>query len=162
MIAIFHDMPHRCFKDYVDDIIDVDDPWKVFVRCRKYNLGMNPLKWAFGVSLGSFLRFTIHRKSINLDQAKAKAILYVKPPITIKQLQSFLKRVSYSRRFIPALVELLEPFQNLLEKKSHSIGARSNKRHSKELTSCSDLLILWSYQWKGFPLTLYLTLTNKS
>lgn len=35
---------------------------------------------------------------------------------TCKQLKIFITRVSYVRRFIPALVELLEPFRKLLKK----------------------------------------------
>lgn len=51
MTTIFHDMLHGCLEDYVDDIIvkskEVDQPFgdltRVFARCRKYNLEMNPL-----------------------------------------------------------------------------------------------------------------------
>lgn len=40
----------------------------------------------------------------------------MEPPKTTKQLKSFLGRVSYILRFIPALAELLEPFKRLLMK----------------------------------------------
>ncbi|OMP00330.1 reverse transcriptase [Corchorus capsularis] len=63
MTAIFHDMLHECVEDYVDDIVvkskkaadHLTDLRKVFERCRKYNLRMNPLKCAFGVTSGKFL-----------------------------------------------------------------------------------------------------------
>lgn len=63
MTAIFHDMMHGCLEDYIDDIVvkskevdqHVDDLRKVFTRCRKYKLRMNPLKCAFGVSSEKFL-----------------------------------------------------------------------------------------------------------
>lgn len=117
-------MSHGCLQDYVDDIVvkskevdhHVNDPGKVFTRCRKYKLRMNPLKCSFGVSLGNFLGFSVHRKGIDLDLAKAKAIEDMEPPKLMKQLRSFLGRVFYIKRFNPALAELLEPFQRLLKK----------------------------------------------
>lgn len=48
----------------------------------------------FCVSLRKFLGFTVHRKGINFYLAKAKAILDMEPPKIIKQLKSFLGRVS--------------------------------------------------------------------
>lgn len=38
----------------------------------------------------------------------------MEPPKVVKQLKSFLRRVSYFHRYI--LAELLEPFQELLKK----------------------------------------------
>lgn len=106
MTAIFHDMMHGCLEDDIDDIVvkskevdqHIDDLKRVFNRCRKYKLRMNPLKCSFGVSSGRFLGFTVHRKAINLDAAKAKAIRDMEPPKSTKQLKSFLGRVSYKRR----------------------------------------------------------------
>uniref|UniRef100_A0A2N9IWD6 Integrase catalytic domain-containing protein n=1 Tax=Fagus sylvatica TaxID=28930 RepID=A0A2N9IWD6_FAGSY len=66
MTAMFHDMMHREIEDYVDDIVvkskTREDHFgilkKVFERCRLYKLKMNPLKCAFGVSVGKFLAVT--------------------------------------------------------------------------------------------------------
>lgn len=75
---------------------------------------MDPLKGAFGVSSENILEFTIHKKEIDLKLAKAKAIQAMEPPITCKQLKSFMVKVSYVLRL--ALAELLELFHKLLEK----------------------------------------------
>lgn len=50
----------------------VDDLMKVFMRCMKYNLSINPLKCVFGVLSEKFLRFTVHKKGIDLDLAKPR------------------------------------------------------------------------------------------
>lgn len=42
-------------------------------------------------------------------------------PKTCKQLKSFMGRVSYVHRFIPAVAKLLELFQKLLKKNVSSI-----------------------------------------
>lgn len=52
----------------------VDVLRSIFLKCRCYNLGKNPLKCAFGVSCGKFLGFIIYYKSKDLDPTKAKAI----------------------------------------------------------------------------------------
>lgn len=124
LTAIFHNMLHGCLKDFVDQIVvkwknlsqHIDDLSRDFTWYRKYNFRMNSSKCAFRGSSRKFLGFTIYKKNIDLDVAKAKAIMDMEPPKTTKQLTSFLGRVSYIRRFIPALGELLEQFQKLLKK----------------------------------------------
>ena len=118
MTTIFSDMMHDIVEDYVDDIVvkskkatgHLVDLRKVFERCRKHKMRMNPLKSAFGVIAGKFLGFVIHRKGINVDPAKVKAIREITPPANLKQLKSLIGRISYIRRFIPALGEIMAPF----------------------------------------------------
>lgn len=63
MHAIFHDMIHDIAEDYVDDIVvkskkettHIEDLRKVFERCHKYKLKMNPKKCAFGMTTRKFL-----------------------------------------------------------------------------------------------------------
>ena len=103
MTAIFHDMMHRELENYVDDIVvklkrredHVKTLRKVFERCRAFKLRTNLLKCAFGVSSGKFLGFLVHSRGIDVDLAKATAIATMKPPATVKELKSFLGKVSY-------------------------------------------------------------------
>jgi hypothetical protein len=112
MTAMFHDMMHKEIEDYVDDIMvkskkredHLETLRKVFDRCRLYKFKMNPLKCAFGVSAGKFLGFLVHNHGIDVDPAKAFAIVTMKAPTSHKELKSFLGRLSYIRRFIPGLV----------------------------------------------------------
>ena len=68
---------------------------KVFERCRTFKLRMNPLKCMFRVSSGKFLGFLVHSRGIDMDSTKATAIATMKPPATVKELKSFLGKVSY-------------------------------------------------------------------
>ena len=70
---------------------------------------MNPSKCAFGVSSRKFLGFLVHHKGIDFDPTKAKAIVALSPPKTLKELRSFVGKVCYLRRFILGLVEILKP-----------------------------------------------------
>ena len=68
---------------------------RVFERCRAFKLRMNPLKCAFGVSTGKFLGFLVHSRGIDVDPTKAMAIVTMRPLVTVKELKSFLRKVSY-------------------------------------------------------------------
>ena len=124
MMAIFHDMMHQELENYVDDIVVKSRRReehfhmlrKVFERCRAFKLRMNPLKCAFGVSSGKFLGFLVHSREIDVDSTKATVIATMRPLTTVKELKSFLGKVSYIRRFIPELASITSAFTKLLRK----------------------------------------------
>ena len=99
---IFGDMLHKQVEDYVDDLeVKAKSPVEyllhlrqVFERCKDYNLRTNTSKYAFEVSLGKFLGFLVHQKGIDLDPIKAKAIATLTLPATLKELSSFVGKVS--------------------------------------------------------------------
>ena len=124
MMAIFHDMMHQELEDYVDDIVVKSKKRgehfyvlrTVFEKCRAFKLRMNPLKCAFGVSFGKFLGFLVHSGGIDVDPAKTTAIATIRPLASVKELKSFLGKVSYIRRFIPGLASITSAFIKLLRK----------------------------------------------
>ena len=124
MIVIFHDMIHEEMADYVDDIVvksktrtgHLQVLEQVFKRCREYKLRMNPMKCAFGVSARKFIGFLVHHRDISVDPAKAITIATMKRLTTVKQLKSFLRRVSYIRRFVLGLASVTSGLSKLLKK----------------------------------------------
>ena len=74
------------------------------------------MKCAFGVSTGKFLGFLVHHKGISVDPAKAIAIATMKRPTMVRELKSFLGRVSYIRRFVPGLASVTTGLFQLLKK----------------------------------------------
>ena len=124
MTAIFHNTMHKEMEDYVNDIVvksktrtgHLQVLEQVFQRCKEYKLHMNPMKCAFGVSAGKFLGFLVHHRGISVDSAKATAIATMKRPTTVRELKSFLRRVSYMRRFILGLALVTSGLSKLLKK----------------------------------------------
>lgn len=122
--AIFHDMMHHELEDYLDDIVvksrrqedHVKVLKEVFKSYKLFKLRMNSLKCAFEVSTEKFLGFSVHSKGIEVDPTKVVAIATTKPPTTVKELKSFLGKVSYIRRFIPGLASIASAFMKLLKK----------------------------------------------
>ena len=76
---------------------------------------MNPMKCAFGVSAGKFLGFLVHHRGISIDPTKATIIATMKRPIMVRELKSFLERVSYIRRFVPGLASITSDLSKLLK-----------------------------------------------
>jgi hypothetical protein len=61
---------------------------------------MHPLKCSFGVIAGKFLGYIVHEKSIKIDPKKIEAIQNVKAPTCKMDVQKFLGKVNYLRRFV--------------------------------------------------------------
>ena len=75
MTSIFGDILHDTTECYVDDLVvktkekgnHLEDLRKIFECLRRYQLKMNPLKCAFGVSLGKVLGFVVRNRGIEID-----------------------------------------------------------------------------------------------
>ena len=94
---------------------------------------MNPLTYAFAASVGKFLGFIIHDKGIEVDPKRIEKIKNVQVPTCKKDLQKFMGKVNYLRRFVSNLSWKIIPFTPILKLKDEyefTSGA-SNKKHSR-------------------------------
>ena len=89
-------------------------------RMRRYGLKMNPLKCAFGVSAGKFLGFIIHEKGIEIDPKRIETMKQVEAPTCKKDLQKFLGKVNFLRRFISYLSGKIDDFTPILRLKDET------------------------------------------
>jgi len=104
MNSMFHDFIGKFMQIYIDDIVvkssSEDDHLnhlrRSFERMRQYGLKMIPLKCAFGVCAGEISGFVVHKKGIEINQNKTRAILETKAPSTKKELQSLLGKLTFS------------------------------------------------------------------
>ena len=94
MQKIFDDLLHKKVECYVDDLVvkskgraeHLQDLKLIFDRLRKYQLKMNPLKCAFGVTSGKFLGFVVRHRGIEVDQSKVDAIQKMPEPRNLREL----------------------------------------------------------------------------
>jgi hypothetical protein len=91
---------------------------------------MNPLKCAFRVSAGKFQEFIIHENGLDIDPKKIEAIQKVQAPTCKRDVQKFIGKVNFLRRFIADLSDKLIPFTPILWLKDEAEFAwgQSNKR----------------------------------
>ncbi|WRX25268.1 Reverse transcriptase domain - like 10 [Theobroma cacao] len=115
MQKIFNDMLHKNVECYVDDLVvkskkrvdHLEDLRQVFERLRRYQLRINPLKCAFGVSSRKFLGFIVSHRVIEIDQSKIDAIMKMLEPSNLHELKSLQGRLAYIRGVISNLASRL-------------------------------------------------------
>jgi hypothetical protein len=88
---------------------------RVFEKCRQFGISLNPKKTLFGLEEGKLLGHIISKYGIKIDTNKIEAIQKVENPRNIKELQSFIGKIIFLRRFIPNLVELLRNIKKMLK-----------------------------------------------
>ena len=54
----------------------------------KFNVKLNPIKCALGVSAGNFLGYIVHHRGIEVNPTKVKTILDMPAPRNIKEVQN--------------------------------------------------------------------------
>ena len=77
---------------------------------------LNPSKCASGVASGKFLGFMVSHRGIKANPEKIKAILDMKPPQNIKEVQSFTGRVATLNRFVSKATNKCLPFFRVLKR----------------------------------------------
>ncbi|XP_065636337.1 uncharacterized protein LOC136070380 [Quercus suber] len=81
-----------------DEDRHLDDLQETFDTLRQYHMKLNPSKCAFGVSSGKFLGFMVSYRGIKANPDKIQAILSMKPPNNVKEVQSLTGRVAALNR----------------------------------------------------------------
>ncbi|XP_070010371.1 uncharacterized protein [Nicotiana sylvestris] len=117
-------MLHKRVECYVDDLVvktksrryHLEDLRIVFERLRKFDLKMNPLKSAFGVTSGKFLGFIMLHRGIEIDPAKIDSIQKMPKPKNLRELRSLQGNLAFIRKFISNLARRCQPFNHLLRK----------------------------------------------
>eukprot|EP00253_Pinus_taeda_P032545 PITA_32545 len=77
---------------------------------------LNPKKSLFSLEEGKLLGHIISKDGIRIDPERIQAILQIPYPRNIKELQAFLGKINFLRRFIPNLAELMRLLSNMLKK----------------------------------------------
>ncbi|XP_059650636.1 uncharacterized protein LOC132296450 [Cornus florida] len=125
---------------------------------------MNPLKCAFGVSAGNFLGFLVHKRGIEVDQNKVKAIINARALANKKQVQRFLGQVGFLRRFISNHAGRVHVFSTLVKLKSHE-KFHWDESHQKAFDKIKEYLAnppVVMPPRKKWPLKLYLSVAEES
>jgi hypothetical protein len=126
MNLIFDKLLGNTMEVYIDYIVvksaefssHIANLHKAFDKMCQYGLKMNPRKCAFRVSAGKFLGFIIHEHGIEIDPDRIKSIRNVGLPTCKVEVQKFLGKVNYLRRFISNLFGKIDAFTPILQLKN--------------------------------------------
>jgi len=122
MDKIFNDLLGKTMEVYVDDMVVKSqkaehhpaDLESVLAKVRKHDLRLNPEKCVFGVGGGKFLGFMITQRGIEVNPDKYEAILGMRSPTCVKEVQQLNDKLAALSRFLPKLVKKVKPPFKLL------------------------------------------------
>ena len=77
-------------------------------------MSLNPKNTLFGLQEGKLLGHIISEEGIKVDPKRIYGILNISHPRNLKELQSFIGKINFLRRFIHNLAELLRNITNML------------------------------------------------
>nr|KYP44616.1 Retrovirus-related Pol polyprotein from transposon 17.6 [Cajanus cajan] len=121
---IFSNQIRKNMEVYVDDMVvksadtpsHVADLAEVFHALRQCQMRLNPDKCVFGVSGGKFLGFMLSSRGIEANPDKCQAIIDMKSPESLKEVQKLDGRLTALSRFLPCMAETSKPILGLLKK----------------------------------------------
>lgn len=109
---------------YLDDVIVVADSFEkhleilgeVFSRLEKAGLTLNKNKSKFCRAELKYLGYIVNRNGLSVDPGKVEAITNMTAPKNVREVRRILGMISWYRRFIPSLSDLISPLSRLLRK----------------------------------------------
>ncbi|XP_025607852.1 uncharacterized protein [Arachis hypogaea] len=170
MNRIFHDLIGKTVEVYVDDILAkttrpddlLNDLASVFGSLRRHGMRLNPLKCAFAMKAGKFLRFMITQRGVEANPEKCQAILQMKSPGDIKDVQRLAGWLASLSRFLGASATKALPFFNLMKKGiafEWTPACEEAFQHFKKILAAPPVL---GKPKDGEPLYLYLAITGEA
>ena len=89
---------------------------RVFMKCRKFGISLNPKKSQFALSKGKLLGHIVSAEGVKIDPVRVEAIHKSSLPKSKRDIQSFLGKINFVRRFIPNFSELVKHITSMLKK----------------------------------------------
>jgi ribonuclease HI len=89
---------------------------KVFLKCRRFGLSLNPKKSLFTMKEGKLLGHIVSTKGVRIDPNRVEAIQTLSIPRSRKEVQAFLGKINFLRRFISNFAELVKHITAMLRK----------------------------------------------
>jgi hypothetical protein len=102
---------------------------QTFVKCRKFGLSLNPKKSYFSMKEGNLLGHIVSKEGVKIDPERVEAIKQISFPRNKKEIQSFLGRINFLRRFVPNFVEMVKHITDML-KKDHEVKWTTEAKES--------------------------------
>ena len=123
---VFKPQIGRNMEVYVDDMIvkskiaddHLSNLRETFDRLRFFQMKLNPQKSVFRAVSGKFLGFLVSRRGVETNPEKIRAVLDMRPPATVKDVQKLAGRVASLGRFVPKSADKCTEFFKILRSPS--------------------------------------------
>jgi hypothetical protein len=121
---------------------------KVFLKCRKFGLSLNPKKSLFSMKEGKLLGHIVSIEGVRIDPSIVEVIQTLSLPRSKKEIQSSLGKINVLRRFISNFVELVKSIASMLRKGNEvkrTVEAQNYFDQIKQALSEAPVLIIPDY-----------------
>ena len=86
------------------------------MKCRKFGISLNPKKSQFALSKGKLLGHIVLAEGVKIDPVRVEEIQKLSIPRSKRDIQSFLGKINFVRRFIPNFSKLVKHITSMLKK----------------------------------------------
>ena len=168
MDKILQPMLGRNVEAYVDDMVVTSagiethalDLQELFDTINKYQLKLNPEKCVFGVRAGKFLGFMITERGIEANPDKCQAIINMRSPSSMKEVQQLTGRMAALSRFLARSGDKGHPYFQCLKKNEKFQWTSECEESFLQLKKYLSQPPVLCKPEKGHPLQLYITVTE--
>jgi len=124
---LFDPLIGQTIEVHVDDMIvkrktdrnHSGDLRKTFDILRAFSMKLNPKKCVFGARLSKFRGFMISSRGIEANPDKVQAILDMKPPRNIREVQHLTGCIAALGRFLSRSVDKCQPLFRILQQRAN-------------------------------------------
>jgi hypothetical protein len=86
------------------------------LKCRRFGLSLNPKKSLFAMKEGKLLGHIVSAEGVRIDPSRVEAIQTLSLPRSKKEVQAFLGKINFLRRFVSNFAELVKHITAMLRK----------------------------------------------
>jgi hypothetical protein len=141
---------------YLDDLIvfskSDDDHLKhlrqTFIKCQSYGLSLNHKKYHFYMQEGKLLGNIVSKEGIKINPQCVEVIEGISLPRNKKEIQSFLGKINFLRRFNPNFAEVVKDLTDMLKRDNEvklSLEARYSFDQINKALGKAPMLIIPDY-----------------
>jgi hypothetical protein len=134
----------------------------ILALVRKYNMRLNPAKCSFGVQSGKFLGFMLTNRGIEANLDKCQAIIDMRSPTSIKEVQQLTGRIAALSRFLSCAGEKTFHFFSTLKKSERFIWNTQCEEAFQKLKTFLASPPILTRRKKGNTIYLYLAVSDKA
>ncbi|KAL2236310.1 UNVERIFIED_CONTAM: Retrovirus-related Pol polyprotein from transposon [Sesamum indicum] len=167
---MFKDQIRRTMEVYVDDMLvksrrpetHLSHLRESFDIMRAYGMKLNPTKCIFGVGGGKFLGYMVSSRGIEANPEKIEAILQLKSPTSVKDVQKLTGKIASLNRFISKSADRNLHFFKVLRKAKEFKWTEESERAFQELKDYLRSPPLLANPRQGDVLYLYLAVSKNA
>ncbi|RDY12073.1 Retrovirus-related Pol polyprotein from transposon 17.6, partial [Mucuna pruriens] len=168
MDKIFKDIMGDNIEVYVDDMVvkstkaerHCEALGRVFGILRTHQLKLNPEKCSFGVHAGKFLGFMLTERGIEANPEKCQAVIGMRSPQNIREVQQLIERITALSRFISKSAETAKPIFGTLKKAENFIWTQECEEAFLRFKAMLASPPVLTRSTEGIPLELYISVSD--